>query len=55
MRKERRTNITEELMVDEGMAQYAKRKYLEIQSERERTTAATKRGGRGRVRKGGGR
>ena len=51
MRKERQTNITKELMLDEGMAQYAKRKYLEIQSKRERMTATTKRG-RGR-KKGG--
>jgi hypothetical protein len=53
-KKERRMNITEELMADDSVRQYAKRKYLDIQSERDRTSSSKKKGGKQmKGRKGG--
>ncbi|KAL9189184.1 hypothetical protein ACHAXT_011674 [Thalassiosira profunda] len=48
-RKERRQNLTEELMADSSVAGYAKRKYGEMQRERERP--ARRGGRRGRKRR----
>ena len=42
--KERRANFTEEVMADGAMASYAKRKFGEVQAEKERRSG----GGRGR-------
>jgi hypothetical protein len=44
-RKERRMNITEELMADANVRQYAKRKYLDIQLEKERLSSSKNKGG----------
>ncbi len=44
-RRERRMNITEELMADANVRQYAKRKYLDIQLEKERSSSSKNRGG----------
>ena len=56
-RKERRGNITEELMADANVRQYAKRKYLDMQMEKERSSSRSKnKGGGGKQkygRKGG--
>ena len=56
-RKERRGNITEELMADANVRQYAKRKYLDMQMEKERLSSRSKnKGGGGKQkygRKGG--
>jgi hypothetical protein len=46
-RKERRGNITEELMADANVRQYAKRKYLDMQMEKERSSSGSKKKGGG--------
>ena len=52
-KKERRLNITEELMADDSVRQYAKRKYLDIQNERDRSSSSKKGGKQMKGRKGG--
>lgn len=47
-KRERRVNLTEEVMADAGVAGYAKRKYRDIQAERDRPgRRGAGRGGRG--------
>jgi hypothetical protein len=49
-KRERRGNFTEEIMADEGVAGYAKRKFGEVQMEKERRRGGGKRGRVGKKR-----